>query len=509
VRYPVLWERSVRRAGAKPEWAWPDGRLERLRELGVRLIVGLVHHGSGPPGTSLLDPRFPHLLADFAQAVATRYPWLDAYTPVNEPLTTARFSALYGHWYPHGRDDLSFATALLAQCRAVVLSMQAVRSVNSEATLVQTEDLGETKSTPLLNYQAHFENERRWLTYDLLTGRLDLASEVVRWLVDVGISPADIEWFHENPCPPDVVGVNHYLTSDRFLDERLHCHGVWTHGGNGRHRYADVEAVRMREVEGPHIDRLLLKAWKRYGLPVAVTEAHNGSTREEQLRWLVEVWRQGEGARLRGADIVAVTAWAAFGGFDWPSLCTRVDGCYEPGLFDVRSAPPRPTALARVAGELARVGESDDPVLDTPGWWHRIDRFETGPTSAPPPQRRARPILIAGAGGTLGRAFTRISAHRGLATRALVRTELDICDPDAVMSMLDDLQPWAVINAAGYVHVDDAEEEQEICLRANRDGPEILARACARRAMRLVTFSSDLVFDGQSPVPYVESDNGT
>ena len=81
-------------------------------------------------------------------AVARRYPWVEDYTPVNEPLTTARFSGLYGHWYPHGRDDRTFARALLNQCRAVVLAMRAIRAVNPAARLVQTEDLGRTYSTP-------------------------------------------------------------------------------------------------------------------------------------------------------------------------------------------------------------------------------------------------------------------------------------------------------------------------------------------------------------------------
>ena len=62
--------------------------------------MGLVHHGSGPAGTDLLDEGFAEGLARFARAVAERFPWVEDWTPVNEPLTTARFSALYGHWYP-------------------------------------------------------------------------------------------------------------------------------------------------------------------------------------------------------------------------------------------------------------------------------------------------------------------------------------------------------------------------------------------------------------------------
>jgi len=170
LRYPVLWERVAPRGPAQADWAWPDARLARLRELGLRPIVGLLHHGSGPRYTSLVDPAFPEHLAAYAAAVATRYPWVDDYTPVNEPLTTARFSGLYGHWYPHGSDDHTFVRALLLQCRGIVRAMQAIRAVNPVARLVQTEDLGKTYSTAALAYQARLENTRRWLTFDLLCG---------------------------------------------------------------------------------------------------------------------------------------------------------------------------------------------------------------------------------------------------------------------------------------------------------------------------------------------------
>ena len=62
-----------------------------------------------------------------------------------------------------------------------------------------------------------------------------------------------------------------------------------------------------------------------------------------------------------------------------------------------------------------------------------------------------------------------------------------------------------MINTAGFVRVDDAEHEPRQW-RENVIGPTILARACARYDIRLLSFSSDLVFDGGKPTPYVESD---
>jgi dTDP-4-dehydrorhamnose reductase len=84
---------------------------------------------------------------------------------------------------------------------------------------------------------------------------------------------------------------------------------------------------------------------------------------------------------------------------------------------------------------------------------------------------------------------------------------MDIADADSVESMLEETRAWAVVNAAGYVRVDEAEREPESCYRENTEGPATLARACARACVRLVTFSSDLVFDGRGRrEAYVESD---
>src|SRR5437868_3175279 len=55
LRYPVLWEHH---AEHPVDWSWTDQRMERLRALGINPIIGLIHHGSGPPHTSLIDPSF-------------------------------------------------------------------------------------------------------------------------------------------------------------------------------------------------------------------------------------------------------------------------------------------------------------------------------------------------------------------------------------------------------------------------------------------------------------------
>lgn len=529
IRYPVLWERIAPLGLEQADWSWADERMRLFDDLGILPIVGLVHHGSGPRDTSLIDLAFPEKLAEYARAVAQRYPWVSHYTPVNEPLTTARFSGLYGHWYPHERDDLLFARALLNECRATVLSMQAIRQINPQAQLVQTEDLGKTFSTPLLAYQAQLENDRRWLSLDLLCGLVNPSHPMWSYLRQAGVEEAELLWFEANPCPPDIIGINRYVCGDRFIDQRLDRYPKHTHGGNGKHQYADVEAVWVC-ADGIYDHTTLLKeVWERYQQPIVITEAHLGCTREEQLRWLKEIWNAAQAVRNEGVSLRAVTVWSLLGTYDWNSLVTRADGFYEPGVFDVRASEPRPTAIATMVKSLAAGREPTHPLLDLPGWWQRSQRLlyppvtyteelngwtDASSVSLSPAMKQTRrvnssasfpPLLITGATGTLGQAFARLCEVRGIPYYLLSRQEMDITDATAVERTLTELNPWAVVNAAGYVRVDEAEREPHLCHHINAEGATILARACAKQNISMVKFSSDLVFDGNRAEPYVES----
>jgi len=180
----------------------------------------------------------------------------------------------------------------------------------------------------------------------------------------------------ESPSPPDIIGGNYYLTSERFLDHRPERYPEVFHGGNGRQAYADVEAVRVLSNGVAGAARLLEEAWTRYGQPVAITEAHLGSTSpDEQLRWVSQVWRDAMALRVKGIDLRAVTIWSLLGAWDWHCLVTRDEGVYESGVFDIRGASPRPTDLANLVHHLANGGTPPAPLLSQPGWWNRRERL--------------------------------------------------------------------------------------------------------------------------------------
>jgi len=511
MRFPILWEKHQPTSDTIIDWSWTDQQLVKLKRLGITPIAGLLHHGSGPAFTSLIDEKFPERFAAYAKQVAMRFLELEWYTPINEPLTTARFSGLYGHWYPHHKNDLSFAKMLINQLKGVVLAMEEIRKINPNAKLIQTEDLGKTYASPSLQYQASFENMRRWLTFDLLTGRVNPAHRMWSYFKRIGIKEEELQYFLDNTCPPDIIGVNHYITSERYLDENTKVYPRHLVGGNGKHRYVDVEAIRVPLKESSGFTHLLKEAWNRFHLPIAITEVQLHCHREEQMRWFSQIWQTATELKNQGVDIRAVTPWSLLGAFGWNKLLKKPKGDYESGVFDVRSGNPRPTALFQFIKSLANPTPAHAHLLNEPGWWQRDLRFLKSkgiPAGEISYGERAThaPLLIIGKTGTLGNAFAKLCETRALHYRLVGRKEVDICDPVQVEQIIDKLKPWAIINAAGYVRVDEAETNTQQCFSVNAQGAINLARAATRHGIRLVNFSSDLVFDGIKNKPYVESD---
>ena len=385
LRFPVLWERTAPFAGEPDRFDFADHGLARLAGLGVRPIVGLLHHGSGPRHTSLLDPHFPEQFARYAARVARRYPWVSVYTPINEPLTTARFTGLYAHWYPHRRDDRAFVRILLNETDATARAMRAIREVNSEAALLQTEDMGYVRSTPKLRYQADFENERRFLSLDLLSGRVGKDHPLYDYLIANGASERELGRLRDDPTPPDVIGVNYYVTSERYLDDHVGRHPPLRRGGNGRDVYADVEAGRVcpEGLVGP--GRILRDLHARLRRPLAVTEIHLGASVEQQQSWLDYVVGEAVGASALGVPVLGLTVWALLGAFGWDALVTRPRGKYEPGVFELVNGRPVATALAAHVSAIAR-GELPGVA---PGWWTLPTRLHFPAASVPREAREA------------------------------------------------------------------------------------------------------------------------
>jgi dTDP-4-dehydrorhamnose reductase len=498
IRFPILWERTAPRGLAGGDFAWSDLRLRRLEELGIEPIVGLVHHGSGPTHTNLCELGFASGLAAFAHTVATRYPSIEAYTPVNEPLTTARFSGLYGHWYPHERCLEAFVAALMNQIHATRLAMAAIRRINPAAQLYQTEDLGRVFGTPNLAKQCEYESHRRWLSLDLLFGRVGREHPLRKHLEQHGAEPRWLDEWAAEPCAPDLVGINYYVTSDRFLDSRLQRYPPHTWGGNGRDTYSDVEAVRARPEGIAGHGAVIEETWARYGTAVALTEVHLACHREEQLRWLREAWEGARAARAGGADVRALTIWSVFGAVGWSNLVTSASGEYEPGAYDVRAPEPRPTAVAQLARALASGGDADSQLRGA-GWWRRVSRLACSEGEASEQELRQRPCLIVVGSGAHARRIAELCGQRFECLRAPTCAAAERLVRPARGATVANRPPWAVV----------------LAFDPTRGAPELrpdfeaqwaaLAKACAT-PLRLLALSCDRMFDGWGERPYLETD---
>jgi len=115
-------------------------------------------------------------------------------------------------------------------------------------------------------------------------------------------------------------------------------------------------------------------------------------------------------------------------------------------------------------------------------------------------------IMVFGAGGQIGRHLIETGAQLGRNVVALTHAEADICDPSAVESTIARHRPTAIVNAAAYTAVDNAENEPKRAFEVNRDGATIVAAAAAKAELPLIHLSTDYVFDGTAREPYREED---
>jgi dTDP-4-dehydrorhamnose reductase len=115
-------------------------------------------------------------------------------------------------------------------------------------------------------------------------------------------------------------------------------------------------------------------------------------------------------------------------------------------------------------------------------------------------------VLVTGARGMLGQAVVVEARRRDHEVFALSPAELNVCDAPAVAESLAALAPDVVVNCAAWTDVDGAEADEAAALECNGVAPGLLAEAANEVGARLIHISTDYVFDGSSPRPYVESD---
>ena len=114
-------------------------------------------------------------------------------------------------------------------------------------------------------------------------------------------------------------------------------------------------------------------------------------------------------------------------------------------------------------------------------------------------------ILITGECGQVGDALIRTLAPYGQIVAPTLET-FDLTDTEAIRRVMHEVKPRWVVNAAAHTAVDKAESEPELSFALNATAPEILAEEARSIGAIVVHYSTDYIFDGSKPTPYVESD---
>lgn len=114
-------------------------------------------------------------------------------------------------------------------------------------------------------------------------------------------------------------------------------------------------------------------------------------------------------------------------------------------------------------------------------------------------------ILVTGKNGQLGFELARVLGPLG-EVHALDRAQMDLAQANVIVSVVRDLRPDVIVNAAAYTAVDKAQSEIEYAQAVNARAPGILAEEARRLGALLLHYSTDYVFDGQKAEPYLETD---
>ncbi|GAB3323468.1 family 1 glycosylhydrolase [Hymenobacter humi] len=278
------------------DWSWADATFTRLRELGIEPIVDLCHFGVPDWLGNFQNKDWPTYFAEYAQAFARRYPHLRFYTPVNEIMIAATFSAQLGWWNECLTGDTSFVTALSNLCRANLQAMHAILSVQPRAIFIQSEATeyfhAEEPSERCLQHTA-FLNEKRFLAFDLTYGH-EVKASLYTYLLDNGMQRQEYEWFRQNTVKRHCVMGNDYYQSNEHL---VHEDGSTSESG---------------EIFGYY--SITHQYFSRYRLPVMHTETNREDP--EAVLWLRKEWANVHRLKQDGVPIV---------GFTWYSLLDQVD----------------------------------------------------------------------------------------------------------------------------------------------------------------------------------------
>ncbi|MFA9376823.1 MAG: dTDP-4-dehydrorhamnose reductase [Lachnotalea sp.] len=115
-------------------------------------------------------------------------------------------------------------------------------------------------------------------------------------------------------------------------------------------------------------------------------------------------------------------------------------------------------------------------------------------------------LLVTGCNGQLGRAINEQFANTEYELVNTDYTELDITNIEAVVNMVEEVKPYAIINCAAHTNVNGCETDKDNAYKINAIGPRNLSIAATQVGAKMVHISTDYVFEGNGTRPYTEFD---
>jgi beta-glucosidase/6-phospho-beta-glucosidase/beta-galactosidase len=316
---------SIHQGPGKFDWSFADEAMAEIKRLGIVPILDLMHFGVPDWIGNFQNPELPIHFADYAKAVAQRYPWVRYYTPVNEIYVTARISAKDGVWNEQLKTDQGFVTALKHCVAASIMANQQIAHYRNDCIIVQSESaeyLHELRATP--SPETSLINELRFLSLDLLYANPPSAT-VAMYMMDNGLTREEYNWFMAGKPPGYQIMGNDY------------------YGRNERIKLADGSIQTSMDVLGWY--EITKDYYERYRMPVMHTET-NVFEPELAPIWLYKQWVAVLKMRRSGVPVLGFTWYSLIDQIDWDSqlgeLNNNVNAC---GLYDL-NRKPRPVAEA-------------------------------------------------------------------------------------------------------------------------------------------------------------------
>ena len=307
------------------DWSFADAALAEIRRQGITPILDLMHFGLPDWLGDFQNPELPAHFADYAEAVAARYPWVRYYTPVNEIFVTARGSGWDGVWNERLKSPAAFVTALKNCCAASILACHRIARHRNDAVIVQSETAEYMhQALPQPDREVVLWNKLRFAALDLLYAH-PVDSDVLLFLMDGGLRRDELDWFMAGEPPGYQIMGNDY------------------YGRNERIKLPDGSMASAEDVFG--WAQITLAYRDRYRKPVMHTETNHFDP-DLAPTWLWKQWLNVLKVRADGVPVLGFTWYSLTDQLDWDSGLARKNGTVIPcGLYDL-ARRPRPVAAA-------------------------------------------------------------------------------------------------------------------------------------------------------------------